>query len=200
MLQTEHDLRERLALQLHDGPLQSLISARQDLVELRERSPGGLPEEASDALESLEESVRSLRSLAVDTYPEDAREPLDDALRSLAVRLTARSGVPIAVETDGIDELRSGIMVGAAAELVGNALKHGDPHRIVVRAVAIGRSVRLTVADDGRGMPPDAAAAAAVDGHLGLRALDRRIRASGGRWRVRSAPGEGTAVEIDLPR
>jgi len=61
---------------------------------------------------------------------------------------------------------------------------------------ASGGTVRLEVADDGRGFDLGPAGAA---GRLGLASMRDRARAAGGRLELRSSPGAGTTVRLLLP-
>jgi two-component system NarL family sensor kinase len=58
---------------------------------------------------------------------------------------------------------------------------------------------RLVVADDGTGFTPAAREQRAGQGHLGLTLLEAIVRQAGGTLAVRSAPGSGTTVEMELP-
>jgi two-component system NarL family sensor kinase len=55
------------------------------------------------------------------------------------------------------------------------------------------------VTDDGRGFDPSTASDRAAEGHLGLRGLDGLVSDAGGRMVVRSAPGSGTTLEVEVP-
>ena len=57
-------------------------------------------------------------------------------------------------------------------------------------------ATRLVVNDDGRGFDTTARAG---EGHVGLTLLDDLVRQSGGRLDVRSSPGEGTTVVLEVP-
>jgi two-component system NarL family sensor kinase len=60
--------------------------------------------------------------------------------------------------------------------------------------------VLLEVADDGRGLDPDAVAAAPMNGHIGLASLTQRVEAVGGTLDLRGTPdGGGTTVLARLP-
>ena len=57
----------------------------------------------------------------------------------------------------------------------------------------------LEVVDDGSGFDPAALERESRPGHFGLVLLRDRASAAGGRLGVRSAPGEGTTVRMELP-
>jgi signal transduction histidine kinase len=78
-----------------------------------------------------------------------------------------------------------------------------DDHAAATRAlVAIegsGRGVVLRVVDDGCGFDPGHVRVIGDIAHFGLIAMRERVEALGGRFRVTTAPGEGTVVEARLP-
>ncbi len=59
--------------------------------------------------------------------------------------------------------------------------------------------MRLTVADDGTGLPQGRLERALEEGHIGLAAATERVRAVGGDIGIESDPGAGTTVTIVLP-
>jgi len=85
----------------------------------------------------------------------------------------------------------------AAQEALTNIRKHARASRVDVR-VEYGRDdrVRLNVRDNGVGGEP---AAADANGGFGLLGLRERLQLVGGELRVRTAPGEGFAVEVEAP-
>ena len=58
---------------------------------------------------------------------------------------------------------------------------------------------RLVVADDGKGFSADERARRAEEGHVGLTLLESLVRQSNGTLAVRSDPGQGTTVELEVP-
>jgi signal transduction histidine kinase len=59
--------------------------------------------------------------------------------------------------------------------------------------------VLLRVGDDGCGFDPDHVQVIADIAHFGLIAMRERVESLGGRFRVTTAPGQGTVVEASLP-
>jgi signal transduction histidine kinase len=89
---------------------------------------------------------------------------------------------------------------GALARIVGealaNAARHGRARGATIELQA-GPPRRLRVRDDGHGFDPDPAHLPA--GAFGLTSIRERAAAFGGRAQIRSAPGDGTEVEVTLP-
>jgi two-component system NarL family sensor kinase len=196
--QVEHDERERLSMRLHDGPLQMVISARQDLEEYRD----GDEEALELGIETLDQGIQALRAVMVDLYPDhETGADVRERFERIARRYEARGAFAVELELDdGLGGASDDMLVGMAGELVANAAKHAQASLVKISARIVNDRAVLEVADDGAGMTPAARIAAERDGHIGLRSLDRRVRAIGGQWRIRSAPGRGTIVRVELPR
>ncbi|HMJ03825.1 MAG TPA: ATP-binding protein [Conexibacter sp.] len=202
--------RRRIASDLHDGVVQDLAGVAFGLAPLADAAQRrGATDEAEtlrNASERLRQGVRDLRTLLVEIHPPNlASAGLDAALSDLLSPLAA-AGVeteleiaPDAAAPVG-DDARLALLYGAAREAVRNAQEHGDPSAV---RIALRRSgpdtLRLTIADDGRGFDPDARRRAAAAGHVGLALLEGLAAQAGGTLAVRSAPGEGTTVELEVP-
>jgi signal transduction histidine kinase len=79
-----------------------------------------------------------------------------------------------------------------AQEALHNALRHGAPSSVEVNVTADNGTVRIEITDDGRGFDPKEAG-------LGLTSMRDRARAAGGRLDVRTQPGGGTTVRLEVP-
>ena len=80
-------------------------------------------------------------------------------------------------------------------EAINNAAHHANGSRVDVELQFSGAQLILTVADDGAGFDP----AVDADGN-GLESMSRRAKRLGARFDVRSRPGEGTAVRLEVPQ
>jgi signal transduction histidine kinase len=91
---------------------------------------------------------------------------------------------------------------GATAAALDNVRRHaGDAARAWVLVEDEDRVVRVSVRDDGPGFADGRLAQAAAAGRLGVsQSIIGRIRAAGGTAHVTSAPGQGTEVDLALPR
>ena len=79
-------------------------------------------------------------------------------------------------------------------EALHNALRHAGPSVVTVAVRDGGGSLVLEVTDDGRGFDLDAPSR-----RFGLASMRERARAAGGRLDVRSRPGAGTTVRLEVP-
>ena len=175
--------RERLSRQVHDGVLQALA-----LVSRRSADP----ELASLAAEQ-EVALRRLVAQPADTAPGEA--DLRVLLPTGPGIETAAPAGPVLLPAAVAQEL-----AGAVAAAVDNALQHGGGRAwLLVEDEA--DAVTVSVRDDGPGIAPDRLAAAEREGRMGVaRSIVGRVQDLGGTVEVVSTPGQGTEVELRVPR
>jgi two-component system NarL family sensor kinase len=193
--------RRTLSEQLHDGALQYVLAARQDLDDARDT---GDPEAFARLEQALGESSRLLRSTVAELHPAVLeRAGLPAALRDLAEVAAARGGFTALTNTDGWpDELRTSadaLLHRTARELLANVVKHAHARTVTVTLALVDGCARLVVADDGVGLPKDAGERGLGAGHIGLASHAVRMAAAGGRLVATRGPAAGTTVTVELP-
>ena len=202
-VEASDDERRRIAADLHDGPVQHLAGISYSL------SAAAQTEGSADARETLRQaaagtrdSMRRLRSLLVEIHPPNLRASgLEAALADLLAPLRAR-GAETSLTVDpalGLDEGAERIVYRAAAEALRNVERHADANRVDVAVEGRDDGVRLVVTDDGVGFGPGDRERRREEGHVGLSLLEELAERAGGRLAVRSAPGDGTTFELELP-
>lgn len=196
------ETRERadLAEQLHDGALQYLLAARQDLDDARQ---AGDPASFDRVEQALVESARLLRSTVTELHPAVLDQAgLARALHSLADGFAERGRLAIAVDVDGWPDQPTpddAILYSAARELLANVVKHSG-----ARTATLGLHRRedgtaeLVVSDDGCGIADGQLERQLADGHIGLASHRARITAAGGQLTVASRDAGGTSVTVRL--
>lgn len=197
--------RRRVASYLHDGPVQDVAGVAYALAPLADAAERrGETDEASElrtAVGRLRQNVRDLRTLLVDLHPPNLSAiGLEAAIADLVSPLDGR-GVEVAVRLDGAERLgpeQEALVFRVAQEAVRNVLAHADARAVVVELRATEEGLRLVVVDDGRGFAPETRARQGDEGHLGLSLLEGLVVELGGRLVVRSTPGEGTTVELEM--
>ena len=197
--------RRELSEQLHDGALQYVLAARQDLDDL---APGGTDgagrAEAIARIEhALGESSRLLRAKVTELHPAVLEHAgLAKALRDLAAA-QQRDDRVVHVDLDGWPDGRRTdvdvLLFGAARELLGNAAKHAAATSVRLTLDVRDGSARLVVADDGRGISATAVGRALDQGHVGLHTQRLRIEAAGGTLTVEPGEPNGTVATVELP-
>jgi signal transduction histidine kinase len=131
----------------------------------------------------------------------DAEQALAAAVRKAAAEVEDRHGVPIEVVCVGdcpLDE-RLGAMLQAAREAMVNAAKYAnaDGAGVSVYAEVAGDEVSIFVRDRGEGFDLDAV----PEDRMGVReSIIGRMERNGGKAEIRTAPGEGTEVRLEMKR
>jgi len=195
--------RGRLARDLHDSVLQDLCAVSRDMKAL-EAQPQANEKLFADLAARSGEAVQALRAVCNDLRPPLLRHDLAAALKALIEQLSARSrtSIHIALAASEVrlpDEMAVAVF-RIAQEALHNAIQHADASEIEVRLTNYPDRLRLTVTDDGRGIPGGAEPGRFVaEGHLGLAGMRERAAMIGGRLEVQTAPDYGTVVVLELP-
>lgn len=177
------DERRRIARDLHDG-LQSR------LVFLAVQA--GVGSDATTLRSGIEAAIDELRDLVDGVMPAQLTElGLPAAVEDLADRLP----IPIVLRVDGLEQRLAPSVETAAyfvvSEAIVNAVKHTEASRLAVSLERSGGQLSVEVSDAGGG-------GARIGGGNGLRGMDDRVAALGGRLAVESA-GDGTRVRAVIP-
>lgn len=198
--------RQRIAADLHDGVVQDLVGVAFGLAPLADeaerRGTGAEASTLRGAIARLRQGIRGLRTLLVEIHPPNLDSTgLEPALSDL---LSPLEGEGVAVELKVEDAASHGagnaLLYRVAGEAIRNIRAHADARRVRVSvARPAAGTVRLSVEDDGRGFGPEVRARRAGGGHLGLSLLEDLARQEGGSLAIRSSPGQGTRVELEVP-
>lgn len=196
--------RRRIASDLHDGVVQDLAGVAFGLAplvqEAERRGDRAAAQALRDATATLRQGVRDLRTLLVEIHPPNLESAgLEVALSDLLSPLEAAGiATELHVEAGGGDH--DALVYRGAREAIRNAQAHGKPSSVRVAVTRDrGGATRLVVTDDGRGFTPSDRARRGETGHVGLRLLEGLVEQAGGRLTIRSQPGEGTTVELEVP-
>ncbi len=189
--------RERLARELHDQAIQSLVGLKFHLAE--QATPvASLQAEIDEVIGALRELCTDLRPPALD------RLGLVAALRSYAGDVSARTGLPVELRVTGEERRLSPevelALFRVAQEALTNAWKHAQTPTVQVDLRFDEQGVELTVTDRGRGfVVPERLGTLAEAGHFGLVSMHERMALVGGALRLFSMPGQGTTVTAWSP-
>ena len=185
--------RERLARDIHDSVLQVLA-----MVQRRGAEAGG---EAAELGRLAGQQEAALRSLVGDQAVGGPAGDVD--LRAL-VRPVESDQVTVAAPAQAVrlEKTAADELVSAIRAALDNVRRHGGERaRAWVLVEDEPGLVTVTVRDDGPGIPDGRLAEAAAAGRLGVsHSICGRLRDLGGSATIRSVPGEGTEVELRLPR
>jgi signal transduction histidine kinase len=195
--------RARLARELHDAATQTVFSmnltaqaAKMAIGQDPARVPGmldRLQELARDALSEMRLLIDELRPQSV------AEAGLVRALERHAALRERRDGLRVRLTVEGDepgDPAVKDALFRSAREALSNVFKHAGVGEAEVTLAFSPREAALRVRDSGRGFDPEADR---QPESYGLQSIRERVEALGGTVCVRSAPAEGTEVEIRLP-
>ena len=200
LLGVEKRERQLISERLHDGALQYVLVARQDIEEVRDGST-----DAADRVESaLVECSTLLRDVVRELHPDVlARMGLKSAISALTESLGSRNGLAVDFDAvswpDGLRTEADNVLYNAAREALTNVIKHAQAQSIWIELQHHEGSASLRVADDGVGISAATIARKADEGHIGMASMRARVLASGGQFEVRStSPGTELAISIPL--
>jgi signal transduction histidine kinase len=197
--------RNRLALDLHDAVSQKLFGLvlnAEATATLLERDPAAARDRVVRLQAQAQEALEELRSLVFELRPPDLeRDGLGGALRKHVELLRRIEQHEIDLILDGdlsADPARDAEILRIAQEALQNALKHARATHVAVRLGTDDDHLLLEVEDDGVGFDP--AAPAARSRRLGLTSMEERARRIQSTLEIRSAPGTGTTVRLEVGR
>ena len=189
--------RERLARDIHDSVLQVLA-----LVQRRGAEAGGAAAELGRLAGQQETALRALvgDGWAGDQAP-DASGDVDFRQMVLPAQ-TDRVTVSVPAQVVAMTPAAAAELTAAMRAALDNVRQHcGEQTRAWVLVEDEPGLVRVTIRDDGAGIPEGRLAEAAASGRLGIsHSISGRLRDLGGSAAISSVPGEGTEVELCLPR
>jgi signal transduction histidine kinase len=198
LITAEQEERRRLALFLHDGPVQSLAGISLMLDAAIESIGGNRLEEATrvtqSALERHRDTIRSLRDLSFNIEPVVLRDQgFAPAMEAFAEQVGLANRIQVDLDVDAADALADNARVGLyqiIRDAVNQALRRGPPTRVSIRvAERADGSVETVIADDGAGERRRAS----------FDEVEERARTLSGRLDVEAGDDGGTVVRVVLP-
>lgn len=194
--------RDRLARELHDGVIQSLFSTGMGLESARgliEHDPERARARIESAVDAIDGAIRELRNHIFRLRPHQAaslglERGLLELAREFEVNALTRPILDVPPVLDAqVPERVVPDLLQIVREALANTAKHAGASAVTVR-IELEESLVLEVVDDGSGFEPDQLAVG-----RGLENIRDRVRAVGGALEIRSAPGEGTTIAVDVP-
>ncbi|SER20869.1 ATP-binding protein [Microlunatus flavus] len=179
------DARADMAAHLHDSVLQTLAM---------------IQKQSDDPRAVAQLARRQERELRGWLYADDVPEAsLKAALVAAAAEVEDERGIPVELVVVGDCDTSDAVqaLVRAAREAMVNAAKHSGADKIDVYAEVTDTLVEVFVRDRGRGFDVDSVA----DDRHGVRgSILNRMDRHGGRASIRSQPGDGTEVRLEVTR
>ncbi len=204
LVKTQEDERRALSRELHDQVGQQITALRVEIANL-----GRIPTTERDTFTThlreakglAEQTMKTVRDLAMGLRPSILDDfGLGPAIEWQAREFARRTGVPAHVSIEGsLNGLTDGdrtSLFRIVQEALTNITKHASASEIRIALTAGDQGVMLRVVDNGKGMDPMNARGRG----LGLVGIEERAREMGAGFVLDSQPGQGTTIEISIPR
>jgi signal transduction histidine kinase len=196
LIAAEQDERRRIALFLHDGPVQQLSGIALMLDAAQHSITQGKTDEAREiigkALERHRETIRELRDLSFVLEPVILRDQgFAPALQALAAQVGETHSLRVDLSTDGAEELGESAQVALYTiirELIDQSVRRGPPTHIAVGFDRADGAVTVTVSDDA---DPERR-------RRTFEAIEERVHQVHGEIAV-NARDDGTDIRVTLP-
>jgi signal transduction histidine kinase len=205
-LNAREEERKRVARELHDQIIQSLVGLNYHLSQFR----NNLPSEEKVSLEKVQYEVRAiisdLRRICIDLRP----PALDNlgliaAVRSRLSEIEQQSSFQINLEIEGetnyeIPEQIALCTYRTLQEVLINIKKHALANQVDIRLYFTEQEIKLSVRDDGCGfVVPPYLGRLIKEGHFGLIGLREHVETLNGTLVINSQLGLGTSIDVVLP-
>jgi signal transduction histidine kinase len=195
----EHE-RQRIARDLHDRVAQDLSALKISIDTLLVDQIGcnnQMVTRLSALARQLGKSIQSLREIAYNLRPPILDQlGLSSTAFQFGQEFSANSGIEVDFFSAGIDDLQldADIQINLfrmIQEALTNVQRHAQAERLTIRLVASYPNILLRIEDNGVGFD--------VDERMGLNSMEERVSLLGGQMKIKSMPGRGTKILIQIP-
>jgi signal transduction histidine kinase len=199
----EEEERRRIGRELHDEAGQSLLLLRLQLEMMERDADGELGPRLAEARGVAERTVEELRRIVAALSPAVLeRLGLEAAIRQLATRFRKMHPAEIRIRISGgwkqLSQQSQEVIYRVAQESLQNIVKHSQATRVKLLVQSTDKSIRLSVSDNGAGFLKEAALSKPMS--FGLAGMRERAALLQGALAIRSAPGKGVTVMLELPQ
>jgi signal transduction histidine kinase/YHS domain-containing protein len=206
LTQAQEAERARLARELHDDTVQSLVAVAQGIDLSRnwlDTAPEKVPASLQATRQQVVDTVISLRDLIGDLRPPALAEL--GLVAALTLEAKKADGMVVTVAVEGtehrLDEARELTLFRCAQQALNNARTHGHATRATVLVSYGCEDTSVTITDDGQGfVTPDSLDDLAERGHYGLLGIRERVQSLHGEAQIISSPDRGTSVTVRVPQ
>lgn len=207
LIQVQEDERRSLARELHDQVGQSLIALNLNLTiiqgELSRGDTEVLATRLTDSIELVTEVITLVRDVMSNLRPTNLDDyGLESALQTYVNEFQTRYGIPVQFEkqTPPLPRLNNNIeitLLRITQEALTNIARHAQASQAVLSLELDEKQIYLKIEDNGMGIPSQEGAKRPRS--HGLKIMQERAEALEGIIHIRSAPGQGTKIEVIIP-
>lgn len=208
IITAQEEERKMISRELHDDVLQTLFGINVALAALNPKGSSLAPSVLRPRIARTQQMVkasllavrrfaRNLRPLALDDYG------LIPALQGYIKRLAKQKKLRIDLTTSGeiglLDSIRTTVLFWVAREAITNVVRHARATVVRLHVSKTPHTVRMEVHDNGKSFPVQAALTLGKNQRLGLLGMRERVEMVDGTLEIKSAPGRGTLVRVEIP-
>src|SRR5919197_2432883 len=208
ILNVQEEERKRISRELHDEVGQALTAINMKLAVLQRdgaaEAAALLSNKIADiggllvgAMASVHKFARELRPTMLDELG------LVPALRSYLKDYAQRTGLPVrfrgSIDGDRLSAEQKTALFRVFQESLTNVAKHAGASRVDVSLRTVNNCIWMRIKDNGRGFVVHQQQPAKGEKRLGLLGMRERLLLVNGRFAVKSSPGKGTTVEVEIP-
>jgi signal transduction histidine kinase len=208
IMQAQENERKRIARELHDDTIQSLIALSrrlEGLVTSEDHLPEGAARRIRDLWRQTDQMIHRVREFSQNLRP----SVLDDlgllpTLEELTSDMNRQAGIEAEFKVSGQRRRLSSevelTLFRIAQEALSNVRRHAEATQVTTTVELADSAVRMTVEDNGIGFrPPKLTDDLRAEDGLGLIGMHERVRLLGGNLTIDSELGRGTRVVADVP-
>jgi two-component system CheB/CheR fusion protein len=202
LVSAQEEERRRVSRELHDELNQRMAYLAIELDRVQQ-SETGLTESGRKRLQTLKSATDSLsdeiRKIAFNLHPSSLEDlGLIPALQGYVRDLQEREGLEVKFTHEKIpksvpDDIGLSLY-RVVQEALRNVIKHAGSKRAQIALQGLAGSIHLAIRDNGKGFDPDS-----IRPGLGLVSMEERVRLCSGTFRVKTSPGRGTQIDIQVP-
>ncbi|MBW2469084.1 MAG: PAS domain S-box protein [Deltaproteobacteria bacterium] len=205
LFQSQEEERRRIARELHDESGQSLTAVKLALERLEQNVPvqeKTLSREISDIIQMVQRTSSEIRHLSYHLHPTLLSDlGLEPALERYFKEIKNHTGFNIEFSMVGFDRRldvdMETVFYRFSQEAMTNALKHSNSSNFSLSIIKSYPKIIFRAEDDGIGF--DTQIIGKDQRSLGLLGMRERTSLLGGTFQLRSQPGEGTRIRIEIP-
>ncbi|MBU2976224.1 tetratricopeptide repeat-containing sensor histidine kinase [Zobellia sp. B3R18] len=194
--------QKRISEELHDGVLGKMLGARMVLTGLNKRTEEEAISERKKAIDALQEVEKEVRSISHE-LSHAAYQNIPNFIHSikdllLTVQATGNFDYKFVYnETFNWDSLGASIKINVyrmIQESLQNCVKHAQCKNVILELSKTDSGFMVTIIDDGKGFKTSSRKKG-----IGLRNISSRIEKINGTYTIKSKPGKGTTVTLEVP-
>ncbi len=207
VINTSENERLKLSLELHDGPVQTIVAAEYGVEACRALLGQNQLDKVGARLDSihgtLSQSIHDLRRIVRDLHPPAlGKSGLVSAIQEYLSNLEKDDEISCRLDVrDEVARLEPSAERGiyyVVREAITNIRKHARATEVSIIIECREGNLALQVSDNGRGFDASHLEDIGLD-HVGLRSMGERARMLNGQIEIISQPGNGTRIRLTVP-